>query len=110
MENELTLLVGSIAGAILSLLFKYVPGLNTRWDRLQSERKQMFMGLMLILVAVVMYLLSCWKVVPDAFVVTSCDSNGLVQVGFALFAALVSNQSIDRITPNSKAVVESRLT
>ncbi len=108
MENELAILIGSVAGAVLSLFFKYVPGINVKWDQLKSETKQMFMGLALVLTAAAMYGVACIPAAPEVLVVVSCGGKGLTQVAFALFGALTSNQGVDRITPNAKAVLAAR--
>lgn len=106
--NETAVLIGSVAGAVLSLVFKYVPGLNVKWDRLEEDYKRMYMGAMLVLVAVVMYALSCWDNAPSVLVVVECSKDGLTNVLFALFSALTANQSVHAITPMATSVKKDR--
>ena len=86
--------LSSIAGIVLSLIFTYIPGLRDRWDVLDGGVKQMFMGLMLILVAIGAFLLSCANVITGMV----CDQEGAIGLLWTLIAALVANQSTYLIT------------
>lgn len=52
-------LLASVAGIILSLGFSYIPGLNTRFARLEGTYKRLIMTSMLVIVGGAIYALSC---------------------------------------------------
>lgn len=86
--------LSSIAGIVLSLIFTYVPGVREWWEPLAGSVKQMIMGLMLILVAIGAFALSCANVIAGAV----CDRDGAIGLLWTLIAALVANQSTYLIT------------
>jgi len=82
------------AGIILSLLFSYVPGLNTWFDKLDGIYKRLLMGSLILLVGVGAGGLSC----AGLFVGVTCDQAGAIAAARAIFAALVANQTAYSIT------------
>ena len=54
--------VASVAGVILSLLFSYVPGLNTWFAALDPTYKRLLMAGLIIVVGVGVVTLSCANV------------------------------------------------
>jgi hypothetical protein len=91
-------LLSSISGIVLSLIFSYIPGVKRWFDTLESEQKQLFMGLLLILVSSVIFLLSCYEVLDYV----TCDKTGLLGLLNNLIYALVANQSIYQLTKEKK--------
>jgi hypothetical protein len=89
-----------IAGAILSLVFSYFPGLKSWYDNLASSNKQLVMLGVLIVVAGGIFGLSCAGVLaqlwPD-FAVT-CDVASVYTLIQYILLALVSNQATYAIT------------
>jgi hypothetical protein len=83
-----------IAGAFLSLLFSYIPGLKDWFEPLENKYKQAIMGGLLIVVAFAIYGLSCAAVLSYF----TCDKTGLMQVINILVMALIANQSVYLIT------------
>lgn len=95
-------LIVAVAGAIISLLASYVPKFNVWFAALETEVKQLVMlGLMVIVTAVV-FAGGCLDFLPvENF---SCDKNTAVQFIYLLIIAIVSNQSVHRISPKTESV------
>jgi hypothetical protein len=82
----------SIAGALLSLAMKYVPGLNAWYAKQSKEKKSFVMGIMLVIAALGVAFWTC----SDG----ACAGNGDWRVYLmALFSAGTSNQAVHQITP-----------
>ena len=98
------LLTGA-AAIILSLIFSYVPGLNTKYAGLKVEYKRLIMLGLLVLVAGASYGLACWGILPDlAGIAMTCDQQGLIALVRLLVIAIISNQSAYSISPRTEAV------
>ena len=91
--------IAATAGALLSLLFNYVPGLNSRFDRLSPDMQRLIMGAMLLVSAIGMALWQCSDQSASAMS-TMCEGgiNWRAILTNTVFA-LVGNQSADRISP-----------
>ena len=94
-----------ISGAVLSLAFSYIPGLNAWFAGLESTIKRLIMGGLLLLVALAVYGLAClgWYDVG-----ITCDQAGAVSLFTTFMMALIANQSTYAITPDPKAVVVAK--
>ena len=90
--------IGAVAGAILSLVFKYVPGFNTWYDKLDSQHKELAMLGLLVLVVAGMFGLSCagWE---NFF---TCDQIGLKEAVYVLVGAIVGNQGTYSLLSHQK--------
>jgi hypothetical protein len=51
--------IAATAGAVLSLLFNYVPKLNTKFDTLTPDMQRGIMGLLILLTSIGMALWQC---------------------------------------------------
>jgi len=89
------------AGAFLSLLFSYVPGLNTWFDALEIVHKRLVMLALLIIVAVAIVALACAGLGADLGLAITCDKAGLIGMLRALVLAIMANQSTYKLTPKS---------
>jgi hypothetical protein len=98
METITAEMLAGIAGAILSLCFSYIPGLNKRWDGFQAEVKRLVMFGLLVMVACVSYLLACVGWAADVGLGVTCDRQGIVALAMALLYALMANQSTYQIS------------
>ena len=80
--------IGVAAGVLVSLIFKYVPGLNGWFEKLLPEHKQLFMLGSLVIVVAGAFALSCagW----ESFY--ACDQLGAKEAIYALVAAVIGNQ------------------
>lgn len=77
-----------LAGALLSLLFAYVPGLSGWFDKLDSVYKRLIMAASLLIVAFGVFGLSCAGLLDLA----SCDKLGAFDVLNMVILAMVANQ------------------
>ena len=82
--------VMSLAGAVLALLFGYVPGLRQWFEALEPTRKALVMAGALLLASVLLYLAGCYT--PWQVGVT-CDETGFWTLTQMFIAALVANQA-----------------
>lgn len=94
--------IAATAGALLSLLFNYVPGLNKRFDLLSADMQRTVMGVVLLVSAIGMALWQCSD--QSASVMSSMCEGGInwrAILTNTVFA-LVGNQSADRISPKPR--------
>jgi hypothetical protein len=94
-------ILSTLAGAALSLLFSYVPGLNTRFAELSPDIKRLVMAGMLLLTTAALYGLSCGGILQTGL---TCDQPGLVRAIYTFFLALIANQSTYSISPQTSSV------
>jgi hypothetical protein len=100
-------ILSMVTGAVLSLVFSYVPGLNAWFAKKEKETQQLYMLGLMIIVAGAAFGLACGNVLYDLFgVVLTCDRAGALTVVKALLLAIAGNQTVYRITPHAKAVRE----
>jgi H+/Cl- antiporter ClcA len=101
MESLSPAAIATTAGALLSLLFNYVPGLNSRFDRLSPDMQRTVMGVVLLISAIGMALWQC-SGESESVVSAMCEGgiNWRVVLTNTVFA-LVGNQSADRISPKT---------
>ena len=98
-----------IAGVVLSLLFSYVPGLNTWFAALDSLYKRLIMLGLLLLSAAALFGLACAGILQElAGVQVTCDRAGLIGLVQAFIAAVIANQTAYMITPPAPAVTETK--
>lgn len=90
-----------IAGAILSLAFSYIPGLNTRYAALDETTKRLVMASILLVVTVVIYILGCGGLLATGI---PCDRSGIVQLTYMFILAIMANQGAYEISPRTDAV------
>ena len=90
--------LAAISAVILSLLFSYLPGLSTWYGNLTAAVKQAIMGVLLIVIAVVIYLMACAGFASDFNLSIACTRAGAVELLNVLIAALVANQATYVIT------------
>ncbi|MDX9956263.1 MAG: hypothetical protein RBT75_19360 [Anaerolineae bacterium] len=91
--------LSSIAGAILSLLFSYLPGLSGWYDQFDANRKRLVMAALVILVAAGAYGLACSGFGVDFGMALTCDRAGLITLIQAVIAALIANQATYALSP-----------
>lgn len=98
-------LIAAIAGAIISLGFSYIPGLNRIFATLEAEVKRLIMAGLMVLVGAAVYGLGCWGVIASG---VSCDTKGIWQLVALVLTAIIANQSVFKISPQTEAVRFSR--
>lgn len=103
-------ILSAIAGSLLSLLFSYVPGLSTWYDKLGYDvagnyddglKKRLVMLGLLFLVAAGAMGLSCAGWGADFGLSLSCDRAGVSGLLNALLLGVMANQSTYSITTKS---------
>lgn len=103
-------MLSAVAGAVLSLLFSYVPGLNVWYASLESIYKRLIMAAMLLLVAASVFGLSCTSWAAEWGIEVTCDQPGLQVAMQAFLFALIANQSMYLISEETKGVREAKAT
>lgn len=97
------------AGVVLSLLFSYVPGLNTWFAGLESVYKRLIMLGLLLLTAGVVYGLACAGWAASLGIQLTCDQAGLMQLVQAFMLAMIANQAAYQITPETAKVRAAKI-
>jgi hypothetical protein len=102
-------LLAGTAAIILSLVFSYIPGLNTWYAALQKELKQLIMLALVVIVAAASYGLACAGVLESLTgIPLTCDQAGLLGLLRAVVLAIVVNQGAYSLSPNTPAVREAK--
>lgn len=91
-------LLAGISGTVVSVLFSYLPGLSGAYDGLGATYKRLVMAGVLLVVAAVIYGLSC----AGIYQFFTCDQAGIIKAVEIFVAALVANQATYLITPEVK--------
>lgn len=73
---------------LLSLIFAYVPGVESWYNALAGKQKAGVMALLLVVMSLVIFGLSCGAIVNVGI---TCDKQGLVALGSILLSALTAN-------------------
>jgi uncharacterized protein with PQ loop repeat len=89
MNTELTILISSIAGFLLSIAFAYIPKLKEWYKAQDSTKKAFVMMISLIIVSVGIFTFSCLEMFNLA---VTCGKEGIETLFIAFFAALAANQ------------------
>jgi hypothetical protein len=90
--------LAALAGLILSLVFSYVPGIKDWFEAQSMGMKQAIMGGLLVVIALVVFGLSCAGLGASLGIGVECSVAGAYGFLQVLIAALVANQSIYLIT------------
>ncbi len=91
--------LSAIAGAILSLIFSYVPGIYKKYQPLSEELKRLIMLALLLVTCTSVYALACTNWRAHLGLTVTCDQPGLVQLTWSLVLAIMANQSTYRLSP-----------
>lgn len=86
-------MIVAIAGIFLSVLFEYVPKLESWYNALEKQVKAAIMAGAVTLVVVALILLSCYG--PYSYF--SCEEAGFWQAAELWILALVANQTTHRL-------------
>ena len=90
-----------LAGAVLSLLFSYVPGLSDWYGALEATYKRLIMAGLLLVTTGAVFGLACAGILSGI----ACDQPGLINVVWTFILAIVANQSVYSITKRETAKV-----
>jgi hypothetical protein len=101
-----SVILAALAGAVLSLLFSYIPGLNTWYAGKGEEVKKLIMLALLFLVAIVLFVLQCYSILDAGL---TCDQQGVIQLAWIFISAIVTNQSVFKISPQLAKVKKAKI-
>ena len=93
-----------ISGAVLSLLFSYVPSLNTWFAAKSPDIKRLIMAGMLLLVSAAVFGLSCAGLGGEIGIQLECSKEGVIGLVKTFILAIVANQGAYALTPQPQAV------
>jgi hypothetical protein len=92
--------LAGLAGTLLSLAFNYIPGLREKYAVLPEIKKSWIMALSLLVATGLVIGASCL----DFWVLTPCTKIGIFDVIKLFGIALVTNQSIYKLSPQVASV------
>ncbi len=100
----------AIAAAALSLIFSYLPGLNTWYAGKSDTFKKLFQVGWLLVVTVAIYGAGC---VPELasrlpFPAMACTAAGAWDLLIMFLTAVVTNQATFLLSPKAKAVLTAK--
>ena len=85
----------AVAGILLSLVFSYVPGAATWFNKKDTTKQRLWMLLFLVVAACGAYGLSCAKIIGGV----ACDWPGAIEIGKAFVFAAIANQTTNLLSP-----------
>ena len=88
--------LGLVAGALLSLVLSYVPGLAPKYKALAGDQNRLIMAGLLLIVAVGAFGAACGNLVEST---VTCDQEGALGLVTVFIYALVANQTTFTISP-----------
>lgn len=101
--------LAGLAGVILSLLFSYIPGLNTKYASLTSQAKSLIMLGILALITAAVYGMACWGVLTDLTGWTlTCDKAGMIALARIFAVAAAMNVTTYTLSAQTNAVREAK--
>jgi uncharacterized membrane protein YqjE len=98
-------LLALIVGTLLSLAGSYLYGFNVWYAALDETKKRLLMLAMLLGSTLAIFGLACVGVLGSAVQVT-CDKAGAWGLLTAFFKALLANQAVFKISPQTASVTE----
>jgi len=101
-RGDAVLLAGG-AGALLSLVFSYFPGLSTWYAGQAAAVKRIVMALALLVVSAALLVLSCSGL--ESPLTVACSKAGLAQLALTFAFAAYANQSTYPLTKRGKPAV-----
>lgn len=93
--------LSALAGALLSVLMNYVPGLSAALDRLTADAQRLVMAALLAVAAVGMAIWTCTDPAAGGLKICLGETNWRAVVQSFVFA-LMANQATDRISPKPR--------
>ena len=97
-----------LAGIILSLVFSYIPGLNTKFAGLSSEVKRLVMLGLCVLVGAGAFGLTCAGFGNVVGAQLACDKQGLITLFQSIVLVAIANQSAYGLSPQTPGVERAK--
>lgn len=94
--------LASAAGALLSLLFSYVPGLKEWFETLDGTRKRLVMLALLALAAGGAFGLACAGYGEAFGISLACSEPGAMELVKAFLGAIAANQGVYQLSPRAE--------
>lgn len=91
-----------IAGTLLSLAFSYIPGVSIWFMGFEPTIKRLIMLALLAMTSGAIYGLSCLGWGSELGITLSCDQTGLLGLTKQFVIAIIANQSIYTISPQTR--------
>lgn len=91
--------ISLIAGTLLSLVFSYIPGAREWFAQFEPTVKRLFMLVLIIVSAGVVFGLACLGWGMELGISLSCDQAGLLGLVKQIVIAIIANQSVYAISP-----------
>ena len=101
-------LLTSICAVALSLAASYLPGFSGWYANLDGSLKRLLMLGMLAAAASLIYGLACAGLAESLGLAASCDQPGALALGRLFLAALISNQAVFAISPQTRRLLAKR--
>jgi hypothetical protein len=106
MENILSAdSIVSTTAAVIALVFAYFPVLRVKFAGLSSEAKSGTMIGLMLLVSVAVWGMGCAGWFQSGI---DCSQAGLMELGKLFLLALVTNQGVNRVSPELADVSEAK--
>lgn len=93
--------LAAVSGAVLSLVFSYVPGLNSTFDRLTPTAKRLTMAAILLLVSIGTAFWACTSPGATTRFTTCLGGTDWRSVLTTYIYALMANQATHQISPDT---------
>jgi len=104
LEEKMTAeMISGIASSILYIIMSYVPKADGTWESLTSNQRKLIILVLTLCVAIGAVLLACTGLASEFGLTITCDKSGVVAVIKSFFVALIANQAIYRISPETSA-------
>jgi len=95
-----------VLSAVLSLFMSYIPKLRVWYAALETEAKRLFMAGVVLLIAVGVFVLSCYGFFQTNL---ACTVNGGANLVMIYFLALATNQGVYKVSPQLEDVKQASL-
>ena len=93
-----------ISGAVVSLLFSYIPGLNTWFAAKAPDIKRLIMVGVLFLVSAAIFGISCAGYGAEIGITIDCSKDGLIGLLKIFILAVIANQGAYNLTVKTSEV------
>ena len=91
--------LSGITGVALSLGFSYIPNAESKWTKLDGNSKRLIMLVLLLLVAIVLFVLSCAGLSEQFKLAVTCTQAGAIDLLKVFGTAAIFNQTAYALSP-----------
>ena len=95
--------LSAIAGSVVSMLFKYFPGLRVWYDKQNGTIKRLVMIASLLVASFIVLALACSGILADLnWATLTCDEAGITQLISLFLYAAAGSQATYLLAPNKR--------